>query len=360
MKLTFLGAAQEVTGSCYLVESARTRFLVDCGMFQGRNSRQRNLEALSFDPKSFDFVLLTHAHIDHCCLLPRLCARGFAGPIYATQAMADLLTVMLADSARIQENDFRQQPRYRRERRVASGPLYTVAQVRDCMNHVPDMGYRKSFQPHRDVDCVFQDAGHILGSAIIKVQLRDHGISRNIVFSGDLGQPGRPIVSDPTPIESADVLLIESTYGNRLHKGFSETIEELVTVVNDTLATRQGKLVVPAFALGRTQELLFLLIDLTRQNRLSNLQVYVDSPLAKKATTVTLKHLSSLDASARELLQTHLAGRSDMPIRLEFTESVEDSMALNQIRSGAIIIAGSGMCDAGRVRHHFLHNLGRA
>jgi metallo-beta-lactamase family protein len=360
MKITFLGAAQEVTGSCYLVESARTRFLVDCGMFQGRNSRQRNIEALAFDPKSIDFVLLTHAHIDHCGLLPRLCARGFAGPIYATQASADLLTVMLADSARIQENEFRQAPRYRRERRADSAPLYTVAQARECMNQVRGMGYRKSFQPHRDVDCVFQDAGHILGSAIVKIQLREHGISRSIVFSGDLGQPGRPIVNDPTSLESADVLLIESTYGNRLHKGFSETIEELVTVVNDTLVTRQGNLVVPAFALGRTQELLFLLIDLTRQKRLANLQVYVDSPLAKEATTVTLKHASSLDAAAQAVLQTHLTGHSDLPIRLEFTESVDDSIALNEIRSGAIIIAGSGMCDAGRVRHHLRHNLGRA
>ena len=360
MKLSFLGAAQEVTGSCYLVETDRTRFLVDCGMFQGRNSRQRNIEALSFDPKSIDFVLLTHAHIDHCGLLPRLCARGFAGPIYATDATVDLLSVMLADSARIQENEFRQSPRHRRERRVDSGPLYTVAQVRQCMNQVRGLKYRKSFQPHQDVDAVFRDAGHILGSAIVEIQLREHNISRKIVFSGDLGQPGRPIVNDPTPIDNADVLVIESTYGNRLHKGFSETVDELVAVVNNTLAKRQGNVVVPAFALGRTQELLFLLIDLTRQGRLADMQVYVDSPLAKEATSVTLKHASSLDASARALLQTHLSGKSDLPIRLEFTESVDDSIALNRIRSGAIIIAGSGMCDAGRVRHHLRHNLGRA
>lgn len=360
MKISFFGAAQEVTGSCYLIEADHTRFIVDCGMFQGRNSRQRNLDALAFDPKSIDFVLLSHSHIDHCGLLPRLCARGFGGPIYTTEATADLLGVMLADSARIQENEFRQAPRYRRERRANAAPLYTVAQAQECLRQLRGTAYRTKFQPHPDVDCIFQDAGHILGSAIMEIWIRERDGVRKIVFSGDLGQPGRPIVNDPTPVEEADVLLIESTYGNRLHRNFTQTIEELVAVINETITRRRGNVVVPAFALGRTQELLYLLFDLTRQGRVAGLRVFVDSPLATQATSMTLKHTRSLDAPAQALLQVYLAGKIDLPIHLAFTDSVDDSMAINRIRSGAVIIAGSGMCDGGRIRHHLRHNLGRA
>ncbi|MFN0038939.1 MAG: MBL fold metallo-hydrolase [Burkholderiales bacterium] len=360
MKISFFGAAQEVTGSCYLIETASTRFLVDCGMFQGRNSRQRNLDALAFDPKSLDFVLVSHSHIDHCGLLPRLCARGFSGPIYTTEATADLLGVMLADSARIQENEFRQAPRYRRERRANAAPLYTVVQAQKCLDQLHGTAYRTKFQPHPDVDCIFQDAGHILGSAIMEIWIRQRDGIRKIVFSGDLGQPGRPIVNDPTPVDEADVLLIESTYGNRLHKNFAQTVEELVAVINETITRRQGNVVVPAFALGRTQELLYLLFDLTRQGRLTGLRVFVDSPLATQATSMTLKHARSLDGPAQAMLQSYSAGKNDLPIHLAFTDSVDDSMAINMIRSGALIIAGSGMCDGGRIRHHFRHNLGRA
>jgi len=367
MKISFLGAAQEVTGSCFLVEAAGARFLVDCGMFQGRDAYQKNVDALNVAPESIDFVLLSHAHIDHCGLLPRLCARGFTGPIFTTGATADLLAIMLADSAHIQESEanwLMRHPKLERrlhpQRRSRGEPLYNVLQAHECLRQVRGVGYRTEFQPHANVRCVFQDAGHILGSAIIEVWLGQPGAQqRKLVFSGDLGQPGRPVVNDPTPIEHADVLLVESTYGNRLHRSFQDTIDELVEVIEDTIKRRKGNVIVPAFALGRTQELLFLLFDLTKQGRLSDLHVFVDSPLATKVTTTTLQHAASLDAEAKALLQMQLAGESKLPIHFGFTESVEDSMKLNQIRSGAIIVAASGMCDAGRVRHHLRHNLHR-
>ncbi len=367
MKISFLGAAQEVTGSCFLIEATGVRFLVDCGMFQGRDAYQKNVDALSFDPRGIDFVLLSHAHIDHCGLLPRLCARGYQGPIYTTAATADLLAIMLADSAHIQESEAnwllrhpKLERRLHRARQSRAEPLYNVVQAHACLRQIRSVGYRTEFKPHPRVRCVFQDAGHILGSAIIEVWLDQAAASKKLVFSGDLGQPGRPVVNDPAPIEQADVLLVESTYGNRRHRSFSDTVDELVEVLENTIKRCKGNVIVPAFALGRTQELLFLLFDLTRQGRLADLHVFVDSPLATQVTAITLQHAASLDAEAKALLQLQLTGESKLPIHFGFTESVEDSIKLNQIRSGAIIIAASGMCDAGRVRHHLRHNLHRA
>jgi metallo-beta-lactamase family protein len=361
MNITFLGAAQEVTGSCFLVEGAGARFLVDCGMFQGRDAQRKNLQAPKVDPATIDFVLLSHAHIDHCGLLPRFCAQGFTGPIYATSATADLAEIMLADSAHIQQNEASWSMRHpSRARAPRSEPLYTLLQAHACATQMRGSGYRQEFRPHANVRCRFQDAGHILGAAIIEVWLDEGRKSKKVVFSGDLGQPGRPVVNDPTPIEEADILLVESTYGNRLHRGFGATVEELVTVLQNTLLGRTGNVIVPAFALGRTQELLFLLFDLVKRERLADLNVFVDSPLASKTTAVTLKHAASLDAEAKAILEAQTRGTPRLPIRLAFTETVEDSMALNQIHSGAIVIAASGMCDAGRIRHHLRHNLHRS
>lgn len=368
MRVSFLGAAQEVTGSCFLVEAVGARFLVDCGMFQGRDAYQKNVDALDFAPERIDFVLLSHAHIDHCGLLPRLCARGFKGPIFTTSATADLLAIMLTDSAHIQESEanwFKRHPKLERrlhpKRRARAEPLYNLVQALASLQQVRGVGYRTEFHPHANVRCVFQDAGHILGSAIVEIWLGQPGTPpKKLVFSGDLGQPGRPVVNDPTPIAHADVLLVESTYGNRAHRGYAETVDELVGVLEDTIKRRKGNVIVPAFALGRTQELLFLLFDLTKQGRLADLHVFVDSPLATQATAITLQHAASLDAEARALLQGQLQGESKLPIHFAFTESADDSIKLNQIRSGAIIIAASGMCDAGRVRHHLRHNLNRA
>ena len=360
MRLTFVGAAQEVTGSCFLVETAHARFLVDCGMFQGgRETRQRNLDAWDFDPREIDFVLLTHAHIDHSGLLPRLSALGFAGPIFTTTATADLLRVMLLDSAFIQETEWARAQRQQRRgmRRAVTPPLYTVAQAEACLGQLRSVGYDADVEPFAGIRCRFRDAGHILGSAILEVWVAEGEGKRKLVFSGDLGQPGRPIVRDPTAIESADVLLVESTYGNRLHRPLTETIDELVFVVEETLRRRQGNIVIPAFAVGRTQELLVVLAGLCRKGRLPHLRVFVDSPMAARATELTWKHASFLDDETRALLA--LRERHPDGLDLHFTASVEESIALNRIKSGAVIVSASGMCDAGRIRHHLRHNLGR-
>ncbi|MEO6025077.1 MAG: MBL fold metallo-hydrolase [Burkholderiales bacterium] len=361
MIITFLGAAQEVTGSCYLVELDSTQFLVDCGLFQGGpESYRKNLAAFQFEPKEIDFVLLTHAHTDHCGLLPRLSAFGFKGPIYATDATVDLLEVMLLDSAHIQESEaLWQNKRRQRERKGARAdvaPLYTVAQAQECLEQLRQVSYGTEFKPHDAVRVRFQDAGHILGSAIIEVWLTENNVTKKIVFSGDLGQPGRPIVRDPTPIAEADVLLVESTYGNRLHKTLSDTKSELFSALDDTFNRKHGVVIVPAFAVGRTQELLFMLLQLSREGKLKNLNVFVDSPLGAKATKITLDNLESLDDETRELARALRGGKE--AIQFRFTETVEDSMALNNIRSGAVIIAGSGMCEGGRIQHHLKHRLG--
>jgi metallo-beta-lactamase family protein len=362
MRLTFLGAAQEVTGSCYLVEAGGARFLVDCGMFQGgREAWRKNHNAFNFDPETIDFVLLTHAHIDHSGLLPRLVALGFKGPVYTTRATIDLLGVMLPDSAHIQEKEAEwanyDQHRSRGKLRHETAPLYTVVQAQDSLKRLNPVDYGVEFSPHKDVRFIYRDAGHILGSAIIEVWLSEGGQTRKLVFSGDLGQPGHPLVRDPTPIEEADYLLVESTYGNRLHKSMEDSLNELAYAVNDTLKRKGGNVIIPAFTVGRTQDILYMLGLLTQQGRVSGLHIYVDSPMATSATEITLKHMELLDADARRLLDWQSAGSNFL--KISFIEDVEESRALNEIRHGAVIISASGMCDAGRIKHHLRYNLSR-
>ncbi len=363
MRLSFLGAAQEVTGSCYLVETASARFIVDCGMFQGgREASEKNYGRFAFDPRALDFALLTHAHIDHCGLLPRLVAAGFRGQVFATRATVDLLRVVLLDAAHIQEKESEWRERAARrgkgEERKHPEPLYTVAEAETCCKRLHAVNYDATVNPHAGVRCCFRDAGHILGAAIIEVWLDGEGGARKVVFSGDLGQPGRPVVRDPAPVADADYVLIESTYGNRLHKSLPDTIKELTYAVNDTLRHQQGNVIVPAFAVGRTQELLFLLGDLYRQGKLPDMHIYVDSPLATQATEITLRHRALLDPEARDTLSA-MVMRDGQP-RVVFVEDAAESIALNRIRSGALIISASGMCDAGRIKHHLAHNLGRS
>jgi len=361
LSIRFLGAARQVTGSCFLFETPQARFIVDCGMFQGgREARAQNRRDWDFDPKTLDFVLLTHAHIDHSGLLPRLSALGFRGPIYATTATVDLATMMLADSAHIQESEWMRAERRRGRRHLARDdyPLYTIAQAQACSAQFEGVAYGEEFTPKPGIRCRYRDAGHILGSAIIELWVDGPAGTKKIVCSGDLGQPGRPIVCDPTPIADADVLIVESTYGNRLHKDLTQSIEELHGVLEDVMTRRRGNVVVPAFALGRTQELLYVLVGLHRANRLPRMRIFVDSPLALQATQITVRHPAFLDDDTRELLAHGRA--SHAALALKFSESVEDSMAINEIRDGALIIAASGMCDAGRVRHHLKYNLPRA
>lgn len=362
MQLTFLGAAGEVTGSSYLIETGDVHFLVDCGMFQGgREAEHKNRAAFGFNPETLDFVLLTHAHIDHSGLLPRLGALGFRGPVYTTTATSDLLAVMLKDSAHIQEKEAEWQNKmdYRDRRKLGheAAPLYTVTQAETLLRQVKGVDYDAEITPHPSVRCVFRDAGHILGSAIIEVWVNSGKGQKKIVFSGDLGQPGHPIVRDPTPIQQADVLVMESTYGNRLHRSMTDTLAELVHAVNDTLERKGGNVIVPAFSVGRTQDLLFLLVDLYRQGRLREMDIYVDSPMALAATDITLKHVELLDKETVSTMQW-LIQNGGKP-RIRFVQDVEESIQLNNVKHGAIIISASGMCDAGRIKHHLKYNLGR-
>ncbi|MGQ0751895.1 MAG: MBL fold metallo-hydrolase RNA specificity domain-containing protein [Betaproteobacteria bacterium] len=358
MRLTFLGACGEVTGSNFLVETKDARFLVDCGMFQGGSETERkNRAQFVFDPRSLDFVLLTHAHIDHSGLLPKLVADGFRGPIHATAATCDLLGVMLPDSAHIQEKEaewMRQSP----TRPPGSvEPLYTVAQAERALRQLTPVEYEAELQPHPSLRCRYRDAGHILGSAIIEVKVSEDGAEKTLVFSGDLGQPMRPLVCDPASIRHADVLLVESTYGNRRHKSMTDTLNEFEHAVNDTLRRKKGNVIIPAFAVGRAQEVLYLLGDLRRQTRLPEMDIYVDSPMALKATEITLRHAKLLDRESASLLawlKSSAAGQ-----RVHFVQDLEESISLHRVHQGAVIISASGMCEAGRIKHHLRHNLSR-
>ncbi len=242
-------------------------------------------------------------------------------------------------------------------RRFRPPPLYTVEQAQECLKQLRAQPYDREFSPHAGVRCVLRDAGHILGSAIVELWLGEGGLARKLVFSGDLGQPARPVVRDPCPIRQADVLVVESTYGERHHRGMQETEQELVDVLTDTFGRKHGNVIIPAFSVGRTQQLIFVLIDLVRRGRIPPPAIYVDSPMSLAATEVTLRHVDALDAPTRSLIAWQRAHPDRPPIR--FVQSVEESMALNDVREGAVIISASGMCDAGRIKHHLRHNLPR-
>ncbi len=359
VSLEFRGGVREVTGSCMLVRTGRTTFLVDCGMFQGgMQCDRKNAAKFPFPPASLDFVLCTHAHIDHSGLLPRLVREGFRGPVYATAATADLLKVMLPDSGHIQEREAEWKSRKRtRSGRRAAAPLYTEADALAVVPVLSPVAYGRPVEPAPGVRAVFRDAGHILGSAILEVAVADGGRERTLVFTGDLGHRGLPIVRDPVRVAAADVLVTESTYANRVHRGMEETIEEFVHAVTDTLERKGGNVVIPAFAVGRTQDILYVLADLTRSGRLSGITLYIDSPLAAEATRITLRHPECFDEETRKVFEWR--ERNPEAFRVVVTQGVEDSMALNAMRGGGIILAGSGMCDAGRVKHHLKHNLWR-
>ena len=363
MKITFLGAARAVTGSCYLVQTERLAFLVDCGMFQG-NAREslRNGQSFPFDPGSIDFVLLTHAHIDHSGRIPKLWLDGYRGPVYATKATADLCQIMLPDSGHIQETEA--EWRARKSRRGGlpeTPPLYTAQDALDACKLLRARKYDQEFQPAEGVRVVFRDAGHTLGSSIVELWIADGGTQRKVVFSGDLGNRDIPILRDPSVIEGADVLVMESTYGDRLHVR-EDKVGRLFDVIDETVA-RGGNVVIPSFAVGRTQEVIY---ELNKKydvygHHMSTLQrtpVYVDSPLAVSATQVFRENTDCFDAEARAYIEN-----GDNPLdfpNLRFTASLEESKAINADRSPKIILSASGMCDAGRIKHHLKHNLWRA
>lgn len=356
MKIRFLGAAREVTGSCCHLMLDDAEFLVDCGMHQGKNGEGRNESPFGFNPAAVEALFLTHAHIDHSGLLPRLVRQGFRGRILTTPATADLVEIMLRDSAHIQEKDaewlMRKSRRAGKDRVIE--PLYTESDVEAMLPLLMRTHYGETGKMNGGVRYRFTDAGHILGSGTLELWYRSGAGEKKIVFSGDIGKKGNPIINDPSHTPRTDVVVVESTYGNRLHKGMEESIEELRDAIESTFG-KGGNVLIPSFAVGRTQDLLYVLNKLVRERKLRPLHVYVDSPLAEEATRIYLSYPEYYDEEARALFQ--LNGGS--AVKLHFTRSVEDSQKINRTRSGVVIIAGSGMCEGGRIRHHLKHNLWR-
>ncbi len=363
MHIQFLGASQEVTGSKYLIQGKANGvdhcFLLDYGMFQGgREADAKNLVPLPIDPGKLDFVILSHAHIDHSGLLPRLCAQGFKGNIYCTPTTAALLKIMLLDSAHLQEADFERAQRKQLQGRWKGDlptPLYSTLEAIDSLTQLKKIPFHQRFSPAPGIFIEFFDAGHILGSAITAVDIeQEKGQFHRTVFSGDLGMFDRPLVNNPEFIEQADTLIIESTYGDRLHRQLSATEDELVEVIHQTLQ-HNGNVIIPAFAVGRTQEIIFLLMDLIRRKRLPHLNIWVDSPMATSVTHLTQEHLSELDDAAVKVYEWYQKNPNKLDLR--FVADVEESKALNRIKGGAIVISASGMCEAGRIVHHLKWNL---
>lgn len=355
MQITSHGAAGFVTGSCHLVETNSSRFLIDCGMYQGNKAMNRlNYEPFGFDPKSIDFVINTHGHIDHCGLLPKLVKHGFNGTIYASPATADLLPIMLEDSAYIQEKDTEHENRRRlRKGQEPRQPLYTSADVEKTVSLIQVIDYNESMQANHGVTFRLRDAGHVIGSSIVEVFVKEDGAQETkTVFSGDLGQWDVPIIEDPTFIWNSDYVFIESTYGDRVHQKVRSRKKELFEHIVRTYE-RGGKLLIPCFALERTQELLYVLSALKNEEPdFPPVNIYLDSPLAIKITEVFKKHPDTYDEEAR--------ARTDQPFEfpgLVCTPSVDESRRVTTMDDPAIVIAGSGMCTAGRIRHHLKHGI---
>jgi metallo-beta-lactamase family protein len=358
LRIQFLGAAQCTSGSCFLLAFSGRQVLVDCGLFQGPEElKQRNYRDFPFSPAEIDAVILTHAHIDHSGLLPKLTRLGFRGPIYATAVTADLCSIMLADSAHIQEMEVeRKNRKLKRRGQPLLTPIYTVADAEKTMQQFRRMAYDEEMEILPSLRVRFRDAGHILGGAIVEIWVEEEGETTKFVFSGDLGNTGQPIVRDPTAITEADVLVIESTYGTRLHEDREQRLELLAEIVNRT-RERGGNLLIPAFALGRTQDILYGLRVLQDRGAIPPLSIYIDSPLASKATEVFRRHAQVFDYETRTMIEEKRSPFEGPGVH--FTETAEESKRLNEVSGGIVIIAASGMADAGRIKHHLRHNLWR-
>jgi len=360
IKLKFLGAAGNVTGSRHLLEANGTRLLIDCGLYQERHFKQRNWEPFPVEPAGINAVLLTHAHLDHCGFLPKLVKEGFAGKIHCTAATAEIVKIILLDSAKIQQED----AKYKRKRHEKQGrkgpypevPLYTTEDAEACFPLFSDVQYREAVQLDDGVEATFYDAGHVLGSSIIRVKVRQNDRERIILFSGDIGRPDRPIVCDPTVFDTADYILIESTYGDRVHKQTKDIQEEIAKVINSTKKAG-GNIIVPSFALERSQEVLYHINELLLENAIPHLTVFLDSPMASKITKVFQHHSELFDKEMSELVRRH-----ESPFKLpglKMTGTADESKAINHIKGTVMVIAGSGMCTGGRIKHHLVNNITR-
>lgn len=356
MNLKFLGASRTVTGSCFYLACDKMKMLVDCGMYQGEDADAVNRGAFDYLPQDIDHILVTHAHLDHSGMLPRIVKEGFGGTIIATSATRDLLELMLYDSAHIQESDAEWNTRKAiRAGRPGVEPLYTIDDAKKVMPLFDVKPYGSIFDLGSGIKYRFLDAGHILGSGTLELWYQDDGREKKIVFSGDIGKKGNPIIRDPSAPQKSDFVVMEATYGNRLHKPFAKSVEELAEAIEVTFK-RGGNVFIPSFAVGRTQDLLYILNSLARERRLPRIHVYLDSPLAEEATQVYLAHPECFDEEAANFFSAKDFAES---IKLHFVQSVEESKALNKIKSGIVVIAGSGMCDGGRITHHLKHNLWR-
>ena len=354
--ITFHGAAQEVTGSCHLLEGAGVgRILLDCGMHQGGDAVRRiQDEEFAFDPATIDAVVLSHAHLDHSGLLPKLYHDGFTGPVICTRATAELLDVMLNDSVGLYLRDLeRTNVRNARRGRPLLDPIYTQEDVETALKNCEGHQYKETIPLGDSASLRFHDAGHILGSAIVEITLREQEKEKVLVFSGDLGKGDSVLMNEPAVLEKADVLLVESTYGDREHRDEQDTVIQLREILSETWQ-QGGNVMIPAFAVGRTQDLLFHLGCLHNQGELDNWQVFLDSPMAIAVTRIYDRWLKLLDADdVRQLSDAHRSSLEKFLPTLNLASSTEESMAINRIKSGAIVIAGSGMCTGGRIRHHF-------
>ncbi len=368
MKITFLGATKSVTGSNFLVEGAGKKFLIDCGLHQGKMEEELlNDKPFDYDVGSIDFVLLTHAHIDHSGRIPKLYKDGYRNPVYATKATCDLCEIMLPDSGHIQEteNDIKNKKRKRVGKKEILEPLYTARDAIDCMEIFKSVSYDTIVDITPEIQVRFNDAGHMLGSSIIEIWVTENGKQEKIVFTGDLGNNDIPLLASPTMISSADYLIMESTYGSRIHIRNDDKASMFLNIVSETI-NKGGTVVIPSFAVGRTQEILYELNKIKEQHKddqefqekfqtLMNVPVYVDSPLAVSATEVFKKNMDLFDEEIQEFIS-----RGDNPLDfpgLHFTQSVEESKALNESNEPCIIISASGMCDVGRIKHHLKHNI---
>jgi metallo-beta-lactamase family protein len=358
--LTFLGAAEQVTGSCYLLDTGAYRILLDCGQFQGsKETEKQNFADFGFNPSEIDAVVLSHAHLDHCGRLPKLVKEGFKGRVYLTQASFPLVELMLRDAANLQLRD----TEWENKRRERAGkkllePLFTLEDVEKLMALRFPVAYEEEAEILPGVGLSFHEAGHILGSAIVRLRIKENSRTKTLVFSGDLGNPESPLLRDPAVLTEADVLLLESTYGDRDHKPLSNTLDEL----RDTLQAADrsgGNVIIPAFAVGRTQDIIYWLGKIKRQGGLPQRQIYLDSPMAISASKIYAEHTHLFNIDDPEFTRIAPDGWEVWLPGLIFSETAEESMAINRIAGGVVIIAGSGMCTGGRIRHHLKYNLWR-
>jgi len=361
MSVTFLGAAQNVTGSSYAVEVDETAVLVDCGLYQERAFRDRNWAAFPVAPARIKAVLLTHAHLDHCGLLPKLVREGFRGKIYCTPATAEIVPIVLLDSARIQEEDaLSKAKRHAREGRRGPHPelpLYTISDAEAVGPLLAPVAYGAAVPAARGIRAGFFEAGHILGSAMINLELGEAPHGRTMLFTGDLGRCNLPILQDPATCRSADYLVIESTYGDRLHEPTENIPDALARIINETRQAG-GKVVIPAFAIERTQELIYYLTILFRAGKIQRLPVFLDSPMAIRVTEVFKRHKELFDEETKALME-QVGNAHELP-GITLTSKAEESKAINKVKGPAVIIAGSGMCTGGRIKHHLANTIGRA